>query len=928
MSEAECLADIFRSQPFNFSMLKRIVFYLCFFAFITRGFGQTPAVVRGNVTDEKTREAVGFARIHIPEADSWTYSDESGNFSITAINAAFFTLEVRCLGFEDYTKIIRSSSLKDSTLDIELIPVSYDMKEVTVLAKYNEGITASSTVGSAAIELVQPASLADVMQLLPGNISTNPELKSAQKISIREIGDDNNSAMGTSILIDGAPVSNNANLQTFSTSSSDNNFITTVGSGIDLRQISTDNIESVEFIAGIPSVTLGDLTSGAVLIRTKAGYTPLEAKLKTDEKIKQFSLGKGFRLNSDQSALNLNFDYLQSFDDIRSKYNGFNRITAEIGYSKIFGPLQLPLTFNAKLNGYSSIDDKKKDPDAMVAGETTRSKDQGLRLNIYGKWLPKLNLLTNLEYSFSVSYTHQLSSEAKYRSLDGPQLISTALTDGEHPGLYLPSEQFTSYVIDGKPLSIFAQLTATKVFNFGEGFFDKILCGFDYHRDENLGKGSVYNLANPPFISQYSSRPKKYSDIPALRNYSVYLEDKLSLQLLETVLDVRAGLRINNFQANGLFKSALGFYAEPRLNAEYNFLSKKNNRIFDKMAVRIGIGKTYKTPPLLYLYPNKAYFDLISLNYYTGNPELNTAIVDTRIFDTTNSGLKPAENLKKEAGLIFRIKNVKATITAFAEKLTNGFGFTSNYVFLKYNRYQTQNIPAGTKPDPGMLEKILTTVPVSYQMPINNQETRKSGVEYSFDLGKIKSIYTSFTIDGAWFRTKRILHTIPYQFKPAGSNDNPYQYIGVYPAGDSNISERLNTNCRMITHIPKLRLILSTTVQVIWYDLFFIPQYDEVPMYLIYADGSTQPFTAEMRSNPEYIRFVINKDQNYYLKELMPPLPQVNFRLSKEINENLKLSFYANNFTNYRPVYEYRRSGSFIRRNPFVYFGAEIKFLF
>ena len=59
----------------------------------------------------------------------------------------------------------------------------------------------------------------------------------------------------------------------------------------------------------------------------------------------------------------------------------------------------------------------------------------------------------------------------------------------------------------------------------------------------------------------------------------------------------------------------------------------------------------------------------------------------------------------------------------------------------------------------------------------------------------------------------------------------------------------------------------------------------------------------------------------------MPPLPLLNFRLSKEINDRLKLSFYVNNFINYRPEYEYKRSGSFTRRNPSVYFGAEIKII-
>jgi hypothetical protein len=801
------------------------------------------------------------------------------------------------------------------------------MDEITVLSKNDNGIGTSSIIGNAAIEHVQPTNLADVMQLLPGNLSANPDLRSAQRISIREIGADDNSAMGTAIFVDGAPLSNDANLQTYATSKSDNNFSTVAGSGIDLRQISTDNIESVEVIRGIPSVTFGDLTSGVVLIKTKAGYTPFEVKLKTDPKIKQLTFGKGLSLKSIRSNVNFNFDYLQSFDDIRTKYQGFNRLTAEVGFSKIFDPQKIPLTYHAKVSYYETIDDFKTDPDAMVANERILSKDRGLRFNMYGKWSPELKLLTSLDYSFSVSYTHQKSSEEKYRSTSRIQAISTSLTEGENPGVFLPSEQFTGYVVDGKPVSVFGQITANKFINFQNGITNKIRYGFDYRLNANYGEGQIYDVANPPFISTYTARPRKYKDIPALQNYSVYLEDRLFLTLGKTFLDVQAGFRLNNFQSSGMFKSGLGFYAEPRFNAQYSFLSRKNNRFFDKMAVGLGIGKTFKAPPLLYLYPDKAYFDLGALDYYVENPAYNSSIINTRIYETDNAELKPSENLKMEASLVFKIKKVNGFITVFKENLTNGFEFTSNYLFINFNRYQTENIPTGTKPDPNTLAKIPSIAPVSYRMPVNNQETQKSGVEFGFDFGKINSLYTSFSLDGAWLRTKRIGSTVPYQYQPLSATATPYLYFGVYPSGESKISERLNTTLRTVTHVPKLRMVFSGTFQMLWYDSYYFPQFDEVPMYLIYADGITKLFTPEMRGNPDFMRFVNLKNSNYYLKEVMPPLLQSNFRLSKEMTDRMKLSFYVNNIVNYRPEYEYKRSGSFVRRNPSVYFGAELKLM-
>lgn len=910
-------------------MLKKILAIVWLCALTPVIFAQSLQVIRGKIVNKKTGEPVGFASVYMPENELMTSADESGVFVFRQLNSPFFTLEVKCLGFETFLGRFETALFTNAIQLIELMPVSYDMQEIDVLAKTNPGISSSSIIGSAAIEHVQPTSLADIMQLLPGNLSVNPNLSSPQKISIREIGVDNNSAMGTAIFVDGSPTSNDANLQTYSTSRSGDNFSTVAGSGIDLRQISTDQIESVEVIRGIPSVTYGDLTSGAILIRTKAGYTPYEIKLKTDPKIKQFTFGKGLVLKASRSNLNLNFDYLQSYDDLRSKYTGFNRLTSEVGFSKTFSPTKKPFSYNTKLSYFETIDDAKTDPDALVAGERIKSKDRGLRVQMFGKWSPDLKLLSSLDYTFSVAYSHQISSEDKYRSLSGIQAISTAISEGENTGIFLPSEQFTSYVIDGEPVTVFGQITAKKTMHFKPGMTNKILYGLEYRMNANYGDGQVYDASNPPFVnsSRLSFRPRKFSDIPALQSYSVYLEDKLFLEIRETVLEVQAGFRLNNFQSDGLLKSKLGFYAEPRFNAQYWLITPKNKQVFDKLAISFGAGKTYKSPSLLFLFPDKAYFDLNVLSYYTGNPDVNTSIFDTRIFETGNQSLQPSENLKMELGLSFRIRKVNGSFTIFKEDLSNGYSFVRNYMFLNYSRYLAENVPVGVKPNPADLKTIPSGTAVSYLTPVNNQETQKSGVEFSIDFGKIPAVYTSITLDGAWLNTKQIFSTIPIQYQPpVGSSDLNLLY-GIYPAGESKISRRLNTNLRMVSHIPRLRMILSTTMQMVWYDMYSYPVYDEVPVSLVSADGSITRFTSEMRTNPDYIRFVSLKNPEYYLKEVMPPLPLVNFRLSKEIYDRLKLSFYVNNVVNYRPDYKFARSGSFTKRNPSVYFGAEIKLM-
>ncbi len=891
-------------------------------------FGQF-SILEGKVISKKSGEPVSFATVHIPESDFWTTSDADGKFQISRLNNTVFSVEVQCLGFEFLSNRYQTDQVTGNFIIVSLVPISYDMAEITVLARNNNGMSTSPMLQSAAIEHIQPNSLADVLQLLPGSISTNPNFNSIQKISLREVDRNTNNALGTSILIDNAPISNNANMQTFTTLRSNNSFSTSMGLGVDLRQIPTENIESVEFIKGIPSVVYGDLTTGAVVIKTKSGYTPWEIKMKTNAEIKQFTFGKGFKLKSNQSSINFNVDYLQSYDDLRSKYQGYSRLTTDVGFSKTFGSRIRPLTFNVKLSYFQSLDNFKTDPDALVANEKIKSNDNGLRFNMHGKWMPKLALFDYIDYAFSVGYTHQVSRETRYRSSNGIQVISTSLYEGENFGIFLPSEQLTSYMIDGKPINLFGQLTASKILNFRPGVTNKILYGFDYRLDTNRGQGQLFDPSNPPFFQTHMlrTRPRDFRDIPALRNYSIYLENKLTAMLGKTELELQAGLRLNNFQANGLLKGDVGYYAEPRVNIQYSFLTRKNNLIIDKMAIRFGVGKTYKAPPINYLYPDKAYFDLNALTYYVGNPTYDTSILDTRIFDTKNPELRPSGNNKIEAGLIFNAKQLNISLTVFKEKQYNGFDLAYEYHFVTYNKYQLTNNNSGTKPDPTQLSVVPTTTPISYLKPVNCQETQNKGIEYVIDLGRIKSLYTKFTVDGALIQSKYIYSTVPYPFQPTSTTSSPYLYYGVYRAGEGKVSERFNTNLRMVTQIPKLRMIFSTTTQMVWYEKHRYIFYDEAPVYLVNADGSNTIFTDEMRNQTNYKPFVKDRDLNYYNSDIYPFIFQTNFRLSKDILENTRLSFYVNNFMNYRPKYESAKSGSFILRNSAIYFGAEIKII-
>lgn len=124
-------------------------------------------------------------------------------------------------------------------------------------------------------------------------------------------------SMGTAFVVDGAPINTDANIQSIpaSTTSDPESRRDITNRGVDMRTISTDNIESVEIVRGIPSAEYGNLTSGVVNIKRIARATPFTARLKVDEYSKLFSFGKGLALG--KHVLNIDAGWLDSKTDPR-----------------------------------------------------------------------------------------------------------------------------------------------------------------------------------------------------------------------------------------------------------------------------------------------------------------------------------------------------------------------------------------------------------------------------------------------------------------------------------------------------------------------------------------------------------------------------------------------------------------------------------
>ena len=916
---------------------------------------------KGMVVDAKTGKPLEMVAVCIVELNQWTTTCAKGKFCFPEAKPGDYTLYMSCLGYAEYRRSVKYK-MDHTFFQLKMNSVSLSMDEVVVTAKENLGLSSSSKIEKTALEHVQAGSLQDVMQLLPGQVSVNPNMKNASSISIREVDGGANGALGTAIVIDGAPLSNDANLQMTSTAKGggSGSFSSVAGSGVDLRQIPTDNIESVEVIRGVPSVEYGDLTSGAVVVKTRAGKTPLNVKIKADPRMKQFYVGKGLRLKGKGEALNVDMDYTRAYNDIRTKYKGYNRMTGMVTYSNEFFKGWHPMSFTAKVTGFQSKDTEKSDPD-LLRQEDFSSKDEGVRLNVHGRWSFNKPWLTNIKYSFSGDYTHQTSSQKKIISNNGPTAMATSRRSGEFVAEYLPGEYLSEMTIDGKPVNLFGQVTANVAGKYG-AVVNKFLMGVEYRYNVNNGKGRIYDIHRPPFPNaENGTRPRAYTDIPALRKYALFAQEKIKLPLGATMLDIQAGVRVNNFQPDGFLHSEVGFYTEPRINVKYQLLKRDKDKLFHNLSVRYSYGINVKSPTLMHLYPDAAYLDKLSFNYYSNNAEDRLVVVSTKVVETDGNHLKASKNIKQELGLDFSVKGINVSLTGYHEKGSGGFEFTNIFARMPYRVYNP--LDEGMHPyyDGGEVMVNgssvgygLDTAMIQYGIPGNSSRSDRKGVEFSVNFGKMKALRTSFILDGAWMKSSRYSTALKVERPNTLWNGDKYPYVGFYAWSGAREYERLSTNLRVITHIPELRMLLSATMQTVWkngyqmkwregksspyiiddqgervygsrvYSNFDRKKYLD-PVQFMDKNGVMHDFLPEYAQMNEYSDLIDAINERYFLKEDYPVSFQFNVKVSKEISDMVKLSFFANNVINHRPTFLSVKSGTYMTQNQPLYFGAEIQ---
>ncbi len=875
------------------------------------------------VTEKDTKEPIVMATCVLAPLEARTVTNADGKAQLRNVPHGNYTLTITYVGFEEFRTVVNAD--KDIDLSVQLTPSSLALREVVVTATRNDTDPSSTyRVGRQAIDHLQATSLADIMQLIPGQLMGNADLTSAQNIQLRTLVNNNTSAFGASVVLDGMPMSNNATL-------TQGGFSATSFVGTDLRQVSADNIDRVEVVSGIPSAEYGDLTSGLIVVHSKVGVTPWQVRAKVNPALQNYSLGKGFALGR-AGVINLNADYAQSWSDPRMKTRSYDRYSFSLGYGF---DISKQWHTDTKLRLMYMKDWSGKDPDAIDDGTQSKTSNLTLSLNHNGRLSLDKWLARTITYTLGLNMAYSDARNTSFVATSSGLLpVITALQTGYYNVPWLTTSYLATGITEGRPLGIFAKINDSFYLKLGKTR-QSFKLGVDYRFDHNSGVGYYNEDDARPFRPNSNGRPRAFNDVPGLHQLSAYAEDNLLWNINRVNrLRVQLGLRFTSLQPfSNLATTALS----PRLNTTFTLA-----RWLD---IRAGIGLSSKAPGLDYLYPDKKYDDRVAANYMPQNDAAAQILAyHTQVYDVQRSlGLKNATTTKVELGLDFKLPNNKRlSLVAYRDRTPNGFGNLTDYFVYQSNVYtQTQglNINPGAQTtidfgNPARTDLVfMTTGRVG-----NTNTTVNKGVEMNFDFGEVKPLRTSFILSGAYSETKTWSTDLNSASVRSSLLPTSYTAYGltpfkvVYPtATDYNTYRRFSNALQAVTHIPELRMVASFTAQAIWYNYSISFVGHKTPIGYIDTNLAYREITPDMmggyldmqgtyyETRPTGVTSVAINDLRADIGQNVPTKSPVTWNLSARLTKELGtiggLSLYVNNALFYEPFLPTNVSKTLTQRN-------------
>lgn len=914
--------------------------------------------ISGKVVDAKTGEPVIGAAVNVEDTGIWAISDENGTFFLPDIRPGDYAVQFSCLGFVD--KRLSFVVKKDiPNLTIKLDQNTLALNSVVVTAERDkEGMNTSLKFGANALNHLQMSNVTDISALLPGGKTVNPDLTKDNAVSLRSGGlAAGNAAFGTALEVDGVRVGNNASFGSMS--------------GTGTRNISTENVQSIEVITGVPSAEYGDLNSGMVRINTRKGLTPWNITFAVNPRTYQASASKGIDLMKNRGVLNVSAEWTRATKKLSSPYTSYTRRGFSASYSNTFKNV---LKFEVGATGNIGEMNTKNDPDAYK-GTWSKVRDNVLRANTSLTWLLRKSWITNLKLDASVNYNDNRSQDHAY----GSSASMLPAVHSELAGYYLadrlPVSYFSDKVIDSKELDYAASLKYEWFKKSGKRL-SKLKAGVQWKANGNVGEGEYYK---DPSVAANGYRPRPYSQYPFMHNVAAYLEEDYTFPIGKTSLQISAGLRLENlFVKDTDYKNVSSL--SPRFNAKW--------KISDNLSIRGGWGVSEKLPSFYILYPVQKYRDIQTFGFSHGDS--SSYVYYTQPYKMLfNENLKWQKNYNAEFGIEAYFLRTSVSLVGFFNKTKNPYTYQNIYTPFIYN---IMSVPSGyTVPDnpeirvdsqtgqvymrgsneefwTPMATKVTDKTFFESQMPGNGDDIYRTGAELIVDFPEIAPIRTKFRLDANYSYTHYIDNTLNWTYRTGWSHtslsNRSYQYVGIYANGgesgtyNGKESHSLNANLTAITHIPEARIVITCRLEMsllsrfrnlsryqgkeyaynvnadgvesIGGSIYDSNNYTAIrPVKYMDENGDVHDFTDKEASDPAFANLIIKSGNAYtFSQDGYRAYLSANLSVTKEIGDHVSLSFFANNFTNSRMYVTSKATGVSAIFTPAFYYGLTCRLKF
>ena len=742
-------------------------------------------------------------------------------------------------------------------------------------------------------------------------------------------------------------------------------------SGTGTRNISTENVQSIEVITGVPSAEYGDLNSGMVRINTRKGLTPWNITFAVNPRTYQASASKGIDLMKNRGVLNVSAEWTRATQKLSSPYTSYTRRGFSASYSNTFKNV---LKFEAGATGNIGGMNTKNDPDAYK-GTWSKVRDNVLRANTSLTWLLRKSWITNLKLDASVNYNDNRSQDHAY----GSSASMLPAVHSELAGYYLadrlPVSYFSDKVIDSKELDYAASLKYEWFKKSGKRL-SKLKAGVQWKANGNVGEGEYYK---DPSVAANGYRPRPYSQYPFMHNVAAYIEEDYTFPIGKTSLQISAGLRLENlFVKDNDYKNVSSL--SPRFNAKW--------KISDDLSIRGGWGVSEKLPSFYILYPVQKYRDIQTFGFSHGDS--SSYVYYTQPYKMLfNENLKWQKNYNAEFGIEAYFLRTSVSLVGFFNKTKNPYTYQNIYTPFSYN---IMSVPSGyTVPDnpeirvdsqtgqvymrgsneefwTPMTTKVTDKTFFESQMPGNGDDIYRTGAELIVDFPEIAPIRTKFRLDANYAYTHYIDNTLNWTYRTGWSHtslsNRSYQYVGIYANGgesgtfNGKESHSLNANLTAITHIPEARIVITCRLEMsllsrfrnlsryqgreyaynvnadgvesIGGSIYDSNNYTAIrPVKYMDENGDVHDFTDKEASDPAFANLIIKSGNAYtFSQDGYGAYLSANLSVTKEIGDHVSLSFFANNFTNSRMYVTSKATGVSAIFTPAFYYGLTCRLKF